>query len=126
MVRLPERMRLLLVVVGLSLLPFTAAAQDPDAYLARNPILAEVHARDPIAARSILRQLLRIIADETARSDFGGTRSSRREAPSAPPDPDLRDLLAANPLLAEAYRIDPRAALLQLKEIATVTGGLPR
>jgi len=78
-----------------------------------NPALAELHEQDPAKAAAILDELTRIIAGE----------SDPQPSTRAIENPYERDLISGNPLLEEAWRIDPKAALEQLREIVAAGGG---
>lgn len=108
------------VTVALAAPPSAAAAEGTppavaadDLRLRLNPALARVHARDPEAAARMLGELDRILRGPLPRA---GTRQVRGP-------PGLDGLLAENPLLQEAYRIDPKSALTQLREIVRSGGG---
>jgi hypothetical protein len=105
--------------VGLALLLALAACGDPahateppELRIQLNPALARVHDRDPQAARRILERLAAIL-ERPPKAD-PGTRGVL--------EPSHERLLRDNPLLQEAYRIDPRAALQQLKDIVAAGG----
>ena len=91
-----------------------AAAEAVDLRLRLNPALARVHERDPEAAARLLDELDRILRGPPPT---GGTQSRQARRP------ELDSLLAENPLLQEAYRIDPKSALTQLREIVRIGGG---
>jgi hypothetical protein len=91
--------------------PSAVAATDLRIQL--NPVLAELYERDPAKARAILEELGRIIEGRAGLPS--GTRSIE--------SPEERDLLNGNPLFEEAWRIDPKAALEQLREIVASGGG---
>lgn len=78
-----------------------------------NPALAELHAKDPARAEAVLEALSKIIEGDAPAPQ--ATRSID--------DPRHRALIEGNPLLEEAWRIDPKAALDQLKEIVAAGGG---
>ena len=106
-----------LVVPPLGLPSLGVRAEPVDLRIQLNPALARVHERDPAAARRILDAL---VATVQGRPSPDGGSSSTRDVP----DPRERDrLLSENPLLQEAYRMDPRAALKQLQAILASGGG---
>lgn len=80
-----------------------------------NPALAELHTADPAKAEAVLDALARIIAQGTPASPPPATRSID--------NPAERALIEGNPLFEEAWRIDPKAALEQLREIMASGGG---
>ena len=80
-----------------------------------NPALAELHDQDPAKADQVLDALNQIIE--------GGTPENPPPATRSIDDPNLRSLIEGNPLLEEAWRIDPKAALDQLREIVAAGGG---
>ena len=92
-----------------------AAVEAVDLRLRLNPALARVHARDPEAAARLLGELDRILREPPPPAGSLQSRQVRR--------PELDGLLAENPLLQEAYRIDPKSALTQLREIVQIGGG---
>jgi hypothetical protein len=92
-----------------------AAAEAVDLRLRLNPALARVHERDPEAAARLLDELDRILRGPPPTAGGAQSRQARR--------PELDGLLAENPLLQEAYRIDPKSALTQLREIVRIGGG---
>ena len=92
-----------------------AAAEAMDLRLRLNPALARVHARDPEAAARLLGEFDRILRESPPPAGRPQSRQVRR--------PELDGLLAENPLLQEAYRIDPKSALTQLREIVQIGGG---
>ena len=71
--------------------------------------------RDPEAAARLLGELDRILRESPPPAGRPQSRQVRR--------PELDGLLAENPLLQEAYRIDPKSALTQLREIVQIGGG---
>ena len=91
------------------------AAEAVDLRLRLNPALARVHERDPEAAARLLDELDRILRGPPPTTGGAQSRQARR--------PELDGLLAENPLLQEAYRIDPKSALTQLREIVRIGGG---
>ena len=91
------------------------AAEAVDLRLRLNPALARVHERDPEAAARLLDELDRILRGPPPPTGGTQSRQARR--------PELDGLLAENPLLQEAYRIDPKSALTQLREIVRIGGG---
>ena len=91
------------------------AAEAVDLRLRLNPALARVHERDPEAAARLLDELDRILRGPPPTTGGTQSRQARR--------PELDGLLAENPLLQEAYRIDPKSALTQLREIVRIGGG---
>ena len=92
-----------------------AAVAGDDLRLRLNPALARVHARDPEAAARLLGELDRILREPPPPAGRPQSRQVRR--------PELDGLLRENPLLQEAYRIDPKSALTQLREIVRIGGG---
>ena len=104
----------LIAAACLTLLVGTASATDMRIEL--NPALAALAEQDPAAAQQALDNLLTVIETGKAASD-------------APPktrgmlDPTEKRLIDANPLIQEAYRIDPKAALEQLRQIVAAGGG---
>jgi hypothetical protein len=92
-----------------------AAVEAADLRFRLNPALARVHARDPEAAARLLGELDRILREPPPPAGRPQSRQVRR--------PELDGLLAENPLLQEAYRIDPKSALTQLREIVQIGGG---
>ena len=103
----------LAVLACLLALPLAAAQAAADLRIQLNPILAELHERDPAKALAILEELGRII--EGPKPPAPGTRAIE--------NPQERDLINGNPLFEEAWRIDPKAALEQLREIVASGGG---
>lgn len=97
-----------------ALLAGTALAAT-DLRIQLNPALAAVHAQDPAKAEAILEALGRIVE--------GGTPAASPPATRSIENPDHRRLIEGNPLLEEAWRIDPKAALEQLREIVAAGGG---
>jgi len=111
-----RRSFLLGAAVALALPTATAAAVEAvDLRLRLNPALARVHARDPEAAARLLGEFDRILRESPPPAGSPQSRQVRR--------PELDGLLAENPLLQEAYRIDPKSALTQLREIVQIGGG---
>jgi hypothetical protein len=105
-----------LVLGLLTLLLASPAAATTDLRIQLNPALAELHERDPAKAQEILDALNRIIEEGApARPPPPATRSIE--------DPAYRGLIEGNPLLEEAWRIDPKAALDQLRDIVAAGGG---
>ena len=103
----------LALLLGLSTAAPAFAATDLRIQL--NPALAEVYDQDPVKAEQILDALNSIIEGGPAESPPPATRSID--------DPNIRSLIEGNPLLEEAWRIDPKAALDQLREIVAAGGG---
>ena len=101
--------------LALSAVTASAAAEAVDLRLRLNPALARVHERDPEAAARLLDELDRILRGPPPTTGGTQSRQARR--------PELDGLLAENPLLQEAYRIDPKSALTQLREIVRIGGG---
>jgi hypothetical protein len=106
--------------IRLALCLFAALLAQPapastDLRIQLNPALAALHAEDPAKAEQVLDALERIIADGPPAATAPATRSIE--------DPDHRGLIEGNPLLEEAWRIDPKAALDQLREIVAAGGG---
>ena len=91
--------------------PSAGAATDLRIQL--NPLIAELHAEDPAKAAAVIDALNRIIQGQEPTQP--GTRSID--------NPHERDLINGNPLFEEAWRIDPKAALEQLREIVAAGGG---
>lgn len=89
-------------------------AEPTDLRIQLNPALTEIYERDPAAARRILDQLTRILQRPPGSASPSETRGVL--------DPGQERLLRDNPLLQEAYRIDPRAALQQLRDIVAAGG----
>jgi hypothetical protein len=79
-----------------------------------NPALAALHERDPAKAAEVLDALNRIIEAGPPAETAPATRSIE--------DPAYRALIEGNPLLEEAWRIDPKAALDQLRDIVAAGG----
>ncbi len=108
------RSRMTAVALLLALLGSPARAEDLRIQL--NPALATLNQSDPAAAKQALDDLLAIVesapAESTARPKTRGML-----------DPTERRLIEANPLIQEAYRIDPKAALEQLRLIVAAGGG---
>lgn len=92
-------------------LPASAAAAT-DLRIQLNPLLSELHAQDPEKAALVVDALTRII--EGTPAPRPGTRQLE--------NPEERALIRGNPLFEEAWRIDPKAALEQLREIVAVGG----
>ena len=98
-------------------LSFLAAgtAMAADLRLQLNPALARLDAADPKRAKRVLDALDAIV------------RNRPFTTAEAPPrtraiDPPVERLLNENPLLQEAWRIDPKAALTQIREIVAIGG----
>jgi hypothetical protein len=109
---------------ALALLIASACADSPavDPRLQENSALAQVHARDPEAAKRILTEIDAILASRNGLGEVpGGARGLA--SPPEVEDPAYRSLLDENPLLKEAYRINPKAVLLQLREIVSLGAG---
>ncbi len=104
----------LAMLVCLLVPPQMGASAATDLRIQLNPVLAELHARDPAKAEAILDALNRIIEGEPQEPP-PATRSIE--------NPDERRLIEGNPLFEEAWRIDPKAALEQLREIVAAGGG---
>lgn len=102
-----------IAAVGLLAGPAFAQEQAAGARIRQNPALARMYARDPAAADRVLAELERLVARDQLR---GGEVEQ-------PADPAQRALLEENPLLQQAWRINPRAALKQIEEIIRVGGG---
>jgi hypothetical protein len=103
----------LALLLGLSAaLPALAAT---DLRIQLNPALAELHAEDPAKADQVLDALNAIIEGGAPQQPPPATRSID--------DPAYRSLIEGNPLLEEAWRIDPKAALDQLRDIVAAGGG---
>jgi len=103
----------LAVLFCLVALPQADGAAATDLRIQLNPVLAELHERDPEKAAAIIDELTRIIEGEPAPR--AGTRAIE--------NPEERALIHGNPLFEEAWRIDPKAALEQLREIVASGGG---
>ena len=108
----PRRFILTAMLAGI--LGRRAVAVAADLRLQLNPALARINARSPETVASILTELDRILRGPPVPGSWQTRRID---------DPTYRALLDENPLLQEAYRLDPRAVLLQLKEIASLDGG---
>ena len=91
------------------------ASAATDLRIQLNPALAELHAEDPAKAEAVLDALNRIIE--------GGPPADAPPATRSIDNPEHRGLIEGNPLLEEAWRIDPKAALDQLREIVAAGGG---
>jgi hypothetical protein len=111
--RRPSLVSAILASLLASSLVAPSAAAATDLRIQLNPVLAELHQRDPAKAAAILEELNRII--EGPKPPAPGTRSIE--------NPQERDLIHGNPLFEEAWRIDPKAALEQLREIVAAGGG---
>ena len=108
---------LVTLVAALFLAAATLNAQPADVRIQLNPALAAVYARNPATATRILQEVERILESPPTHppgAPGNGTRGSGEGA--------YRGLLDHNPLLQEAYRINPKAVLIQLKEIISITG----
>jgi hypothetical protein len=93
--------------------PMVDVSAATDLRIQLNPLIAELHAEDPAKAEAVIDALNRIIqGQEPVRP---GTRAIE--------NPHERDLINGNPLFEEAWRIDPKAALEQLREIVAAGGG---
>jgi hypothetical protein len=92
-----------------------SALATTDLRIQLNPALAALHAEDPAKAEAVLDALNRIIE--------GGPPASAPPATRSIENPEHRGLIEGNPLLEEAWRIDPKAALDQLREIVAAGGG---
>ncbi len=99
-------------LLALSLVTPSAGAAT-DLRIQLNPLLAELHARDPGKAEAVIEELNRIIQGQKPTQP--GTRAIE--------NPHERELINGNPLFEEAWRIDPKAALEQLREIVAAGGG---
>lgn len=102
----------LIVAACLAWLAASAMAQDMRIQL--NPALATLAEQDPAAAQQALDDLLAVIEQGKA----GSPPKTRGML-----DPTEKSLIDANPLIQEAYRIDPKAALEQLRQIVAAGGG---
>jgi hypothetical protein len=97
-----------------ALLPLSARADLADALaseIARNPLLRDLAARDPAAARALAGEAARLLAappaDARSLSD---------------PDPAEAQALRDNPLIGALYRHDPAAALDLLTRVKQAGG----
>ncbi len=81
-----------------------------------NPALAALSESDPALARRALDGLLAIVE----RGPAGNPAAPKTRGML---DPAEQRLIDANPLIREAYRIDPKAALEQLRLIVAAGGG---
>ena len=104
----------LIAAACLALLAAPAAAEDMRIQL--NPALAALSEQDPGAAQQALDDLLMVI--ERGKAASGVPPKTRGML-----DPTEKSLIDANPLIQEAYRIDPKAALEQLRQIVAAGGG---
>lgn len=111
---MPPRSSLIVATLLLALLATPALAQDMRIQL--NPALATLAEQDPAAAQEALDDLLMVI--ETGKTANGAPPKTRGML-----DPTEKRLIDANPLIQEAYRIDPKAALEQLRQIVAAGGG---
>ena len=102
-----------LLAVCLLAPPLVGASAATDLRIQLNPALAELHEKDPAKAAAVMDEIIRIIEGE--RSPEPATRAIE--------NPEERALIRGNPLLEEAWRIDPKAALEQLREIVAAGGG---
>ena len=101
-----------LVLAPLLLAAKTARAADLRLQL--NPALAKLDKADPERAKRVLDALDAIVQDRPyAKAEAPQTRAI---------DPPVEALLRENPLLQEAWRIDPKAALTQIREIVAIGG----
>jgi hypothetical protein len=122
MVRRIDRRLCSFAALALLIAPACADSQAVDPRLRENSALAEVHARDPEAAKRILTEIDAILASRNGLGEVpGGARGLA--SPTKVEDPAYRRLLDENPLLQEAYRINPKAVLLQLREIVSLGAG---
>jgi hypothetical protein len=78
--------------------------------------LAALAEQDPAAAQQALDDLLTVI--ETGKAASGAPPKTRGML-----DPTEQRLIEVNPLIQEAYRIDPKAALEQLRQIVAAGAG---
>ncbi len=106
---------LLLAGLAWGVLTAAPAAAATDLRIQLNPALAELYAQDPAKAEQVLDALNQIIEGSARENPPPATRSID--------NPDYRSLIEGNPLLEEAWRIDPKAALDQLREIVAAGGG---
>ena len=104
----------LVLALLLSLSAGWSALAASDLRIQLNPALAEIYEQDPSKAEEILDGLNEII---------GGGTAGNPPATRSIDDPSYRSLIEGNPLLEEAWRIDPKAALDQLREIVAAGGG---
>ena len=95
-----------------------AASAATDLRIQLNPILAALAAEDPAKAAAVLDALTRIIEGPPPPPP-----AAERPATRSIEDPYERGLIEGNPLFEEAWRIDPKAALEQLREIVASGGG---
>ena len=103
----------LLALLWLTALPLSDSAAATDLRIQLNPVIAELNERDPDKAAAVIDELTRIIEGEAPPP--AGTRAIE--------NPEERALIHGNPLFEEAWRIDPKAALEQLREIVAAGGG---
>ena len=108
-------LRISLALCLLAALLAQPAPAATDLRIQLNPALAALHAEDPAKAEEILDALNRIIE--------GGPPAAPPPATRSIENPEHRGLIEGNPLLEEAWRIDPKAALDQLREIVAAGGG---
>jgi hypothetical protein len=107
--------RLALALVLLAWLLAPAAWAGTDLRIQLNPALADLYAKDPGKAEAVLDALGRIVEGRSPPSEAPATRSIE--------NPEHRRLIEGNPLIEEAWRIDPKAALDQLREIVAAGSG---
>lgn len=111
---MPPRSSLFVATLLLALLVGPASAEDMRIQL--NPALAALNEQDPAAAQRALDDLLAVIGEDSAASAAAPKTRGML-------DPTERRLIDTNPLIQEAYRIDPKAALEQLRQIVAAGGG---
>ena len=109
---LPRRIGALALLLALLGGPAGAA----DLRIQLNPALAALNERDPARAERTLDDLLAIVEQGTAGAALPPKTRGML-------DPAEQRLIDANPLIREAYRIDPKAALEQLRLIVAAGGG---
>lgn len=98
------------------LLALPSLAWAADLRIQLNPALAELHEENPTAAEARLEALLAII-ERGPPADTEAPTKTRSIV-----NPGERSLVEGNPLIEEAYRIDPKAALEQLRLIVAAGG----
>jgi hypothetical protein len=122
MVQRTDRRVFLIAALTFLIAPSLADCESPDPRLQSNPALARLHARDPAAADRILAEIDRVLASTNGAGQLP-ERARGWKSPHEVEDRKYRELLDENPLLEEAYRINPKAVLAQLKEIVSLGGG---
>jgi hypothetical protein len=122
MVQRTDRRVFLIAALTFLIAPALADCEGSDPRLQSNPALARLQARDPAAADRILAEIDRVLASTNGVGELP-ERARGWKSPPEVEDPKYRELLDENPLLEEAYRINPKAVLAQLKEIVSLGGG---